>query len=95
MKNTKDPTSKRVYELQYKELRNKIVTSTRKSKKDHFTQYFQENNNKLKKVWQGINSIIANKSVNNNVSSLYINDNKDISSDPISISNKLMIISLL
>ena len=40
-------------------------------------------------VWQRINSIIANnKSKNFSVSSIYVNNNCDISSDPTIISNK-------
>ena len=59
--NTKDPTLKNQYELQYKELRNSIVTATRKGKKDHFSNFFQENSQNLKKVWKGINSIYFQK----------------------------------
>ena len=66
-----------------------IVSLTRRSKKNHFSSYFQENIHNLKKVWQGINSIITNsKSKSCNVSSMYVNKNCDISSDPITISNK-------
>ena len=82
---------KNQYELQYKELRNSIVTATRKGKKDHFSNFFQENSQNLKKVWQGINSIISKSySQKLSVSSLYMNDlnNDDITSDPVLISNK-------
>ena len=65
-----------------------IVTLTRKSKKSHFSGYFQDNLTNLKKVWQAINSIISNKSKNQSVSSLYINEKKDTSSDPVIISNE-------
>ena len=40
-----------------------IVLLTRKSKRNHFSSYFQDNIYNLKKVWQGINSIIANKKI--------------------------------
>ena len=66
-----------------------IVSLTRKSKRNHFSSYFQDNIHNLKKIWQGINSIIANnKSKSSSVSSIYVNENRDISSDPITISNK-------
>ena len=66
-----------------------IVTLTRRSKRNHFSSYFQDNIHNLKKIWQGINSIIANsKSKSSSVSSIYVNENHDISSDPITISNK-------
>ena len=88
-KNTKDPTLKRLHELEFKKYRNLIVSLTRKSKKNHFNSYFHDNIQNLKKDWQGINSIIANnKSKNCSVSSIYVNNNCDISSDPTIISNK-------
>ena len=59
-KNTKDPTLKKLHELEYKKYRNLIVSLTRKSKKNHFISYIHENIFNLKKVWQGINSIIPN-----------------------------------
>ena len=81
-KNTKS------YEFEFKKYRNMIVSLTRKSKKNHFSSYFQNNIYNLKNVWQG-NSIIANsKSKNCDVPSIYINNNCEISSDPITISNK-------
>ena len=80
---------KRLHELEFKKYRNLIVSLTRKSKKNHYTSYFHDNIHNLKKVWHGINSIIANnKSKNCSVSSIYVNNNCDISSDPTIISNK-------
>ena len=66
------------------------MSLTRKSKKNHFSSYFKDNiHNLKKKMWQGINSIIANgKSKSCSVSSIYVNEKRDISSDPITISNK-------
>ena len=66
-----------------------IVSLTRKIKENHFSTYFHNNIYNLKKVWQGINSIIANnKSRKCSMSSIYVNNNCDISSDPTIISNK-------
>ena len=66
-----------------------IVSLTRKSKKNNFFSYFQDNIYNLKKIWQGINSIIANrKSKNCDVTSVYINRKCQISSDPITLSKK-------
>ena len=87
--NSKDPILKKNYELEFKRYRNMIVSLSRKSKRNHFSSYFQDNIHNLKKIWQGINSIIANnKSKSSSVSSIYVNENRDISSDPIAISNK-------
>ena len=87
--NSKDPNLKKSYNLEFKKYRNMIVSLTRRSKKNHFSSYFQDNIHNLKKIWQGINSIIASrKSKSCSVSSIYVNENRDISSDPITISNK-------
>ena len=65
------------------------MSLTRKTKINHFSSYFKDNIQNLKKIWQGINSIIANsKSKSYSLSSIYVNENHDISSDPINISNK-------
>ena len=85
-RNSKDPVKKLEYELQFKKYRNMIVALTRKSKKIYFSSFFQSNILNLRKVWQGINSIISNKSKKSGVSSIYL-DNNDITSDPILISN--------
>ena len=87
--NSKDPKLKKPYELEFKRYRIMIVSLTRKSKRNHFSSYFHDDIHNLKKICQGINSIIANsKSKSCSVSSIYINENHDISSDPITISNK-------
>ena len=67
-----------------------IVSLTRKSKKKNISPLISITIFiTLKKVWQGINSIIANnKSRKCSVSSIYVNNNCDISSDPTIISNK-------
>ena len=85
-RNSKNPVKKLEYELQFKKYRNMIVALTRKSKKIYFSSFFQSNILNLRKVWQGINSIISNKSKKYGVSSIYLNNN-DITSDPILISN--------
>ena len=48
-KNTKYPTLKKSYEFEFKKYRNMIVSLTRKSKKNHFSSYFQNNIYNLKK----------------------------------------------
>ena len=48
----------------YKELRNKILTKCRNSKKTYFQNFFFKNANNLKNMWTGINSLI---NVNNNI----------------------------
>ena len=44
--------------LQYKQLRNKILEMIRISKKEYYKNYFENNNQNLRKVWQGIKEII-------------------------------------
>ena len=60
----KDEKSKEDYFKMYKELRNKILTKCRNSKKTYFQNFFFKNANNLKNMWTGINSLI---NVNNNI----------------------------
>ena len=52
---------KRQLEIQYKTLKQKIFNIIGSSKKIHYKNYFQENFNNIKKLWNGINEIIQNK----------------------------------
>ena len=47
-----------MFRNKYKQYRNLIVTLTRKSKRNHYQKYFQENSNNIKKTWDGVKSII-------------------------------------
>ena len=70
----------------YKLIRNNIVTATRKSKQDHYNQFFSEYKTNLKKTWEGIRSIINIKSNSKNTVSAIIEDGKCLN-DPKDIAN--------
>ena len=58
----------------YKLFRNKINREMKKSKRDHYNQFFENNSNNLKKTWEGIRSIINTKDSNkSNITQLKIN----------------------
>ena len=46
----------------YKSLKNNLLNSTRTKKKEYYQQYFLEHRKNMKKVWNGIKSIINIKS---------------------------------
>ena len=54
----KDDEIKNVYNKQYKDLRNKIVSLCMQSRKNYHQKYFAENANNLKNTWNGIKAII-------------------------------------
>ena len=45
----------------YKLFRNRINREIKKSKRDYYNQYFENNRNDIKKTWDGIRSIINTK----------------------------------
>jgi len=63
-----------------------IVKLCRKSKKDHYVNFFNDNVNNIKNTWKGVNSIISSsKSKSNSPNSIIIN--KQIITDKETISN--------
>ena len=44
--------------LLYKVFRNRVNRELKKSKKNYYTKYLEDNNNNSKKIWEGIKSII-------------------------------------
>ena len=85
---TKDPVMKKIYEETFKIYRNLIVTLTRKSKNNHYSNYFSNNMKNLKKVWSGINDLISSrKNKRNSPSSIYISKT-ELTSDPSLIANQ-------
>ena len=59
----------------YKLFRNRIYMEMKKSKRDHYNQFFENNSNNLKKTWVGIRSIINTKDSNiSNITQLKINN---------------------
>ena len=68
--------------------KNLIVTLTRKSKKNQYSNYFSNNMKNLKKVWSGINDLISSrKNKSNSSSSIYISKT-ELTSDPSLIANQ-------
>ena len=66
------------YHLQYKNLRNTIVSLIRNSKKNHFQKYFQRNKNNIRNTWKGIKNIISFNSKSSKsgpLTSLIVNNN--------------------
>ena len=61
--------------LLYNIFRNRVNRELKKSKKDYYSQYFEENKNNSKKTWEGIRSIInINKTKFKCISQLNVND---------------------
>ena len=55
---TKNTTLKDEFHVKYKELRNKVRDSTRKSQKEYLQNYFAKNITNIKNTWKGIKSVI-------------------------------------
>ena len=53
----RQPNNENVNKL-YKLFRNRVNRELIKSKKDYYSQYFEDNKKNSKKVWEGIKSII-------------------------------------
>ena len=81
----KDSLRKSSLQSEYKRVRNMIVELTKKSKQNYYNQYFSTNNSNLRKIWQGIKSIV-NINSTPNVNPTCISDNGKIVTDPIEIS---------
>ena len=64
----------------YNTLRNKVNREIHKSKKDYYSNYFQNNLNNSKKVWEGIRKIVNIKKVSAKTSQLKVG-NKIIEND--------------
>ena len=76
----KDPDKKENYERQFKIYRDLISTLLRETKESCYKQYFRDNKNNLKLVWQTIKGIIKMKNKSDkSISSLLI-DNQLITS---------------
>ena len=70
--------------IEYKRLKNRITSLIYFSKKSHYTKYFNQYSNNIKKVWIGIKGIINIKTKDHNspncieVNNELITDNKEI-----------------
>ena len=70
----RQPNNENVKKL-YKLFRNRVNRELIKSKKEYYSQYFDDNKKNSKKVWEGIRSIInIIKSKSNCINQLNIND---------------------
>ena len=77
----KNVIKKQELHVNYKNLRNTIVSLIRTSKKSHYQKYFIENTNNIRQTWKGIKSIINIRNTSKcRISSLKIDE--EISSDP-------------
>ena len=61
---------RRLYNL----FRNRVNRELKKAKKNYYTKYFEENNNNIKKTWEGIRSIINIKSMKSTISQIKVNN---------------------
>ena len=76
----KNPTARSEKHMVYKIKRNYVTTSQRKSKKDYFNAFFEENQSNIKETWKGIRKLInVSKKSTTNISKL-IKDGKEITS---------------
>ena len=65
----------------YKKYRNMVLTLTRKSKKNYYSNYFSTHNSNIKKTWEGIRELVnMNKKKSNNIKMIYEN-NKNITNN--------------
>ena len=70
----RQPNNENIKKL-YNIFRNRVNRELIKSKKDYYSQYFDENKTNSKKIWEGIRSIInINKSKYKCISRLNVND---------------------
>ena len=72
---------KRLYNL----FRNRVSRDIKKSKKSHYSNYFNEHKDNIQKIWQGIRSIVNTKSNSKGLSQLDVNGS--IINDPKKIAN--------
>ena len=90
-KKATDSVRKEPLALQLKNQKNKVKNLLRLSKKQYFSNYFQQHSANAKKLWEGVNQIIASKpKPNSTINCLEINDdnnNKTNITNPKQISN--------
>ena len=71
---SKSDEQKNFFYSQYKLYRNMVVKLCRKSKENHYVNFFNENVNNIKNTWKGVNSIISSsKSKSKSPNSIIIN----------------------
>ena len=65
----------------YNLFRNRVNRELKKDKRNYYTKYFEDNNNNIKKTWEGIRSIINIKSTKHSTISQSKINNKVITSN--------------
>ena len=83
----KNHTNKQIAHNDYKTLRNQILELTKASKNLFYQNYFTENNNNLRKVWQGIKEVINIKSKSHDIP-VNVKQNNNILTNPKAVSNE-------
>ena len=83
---TKNKTAKEELHKDYKMLRNQVNELIRLSKKNYYGKYFEKHTNNIKKIWQGIKTIVNIKSKNYN-SPTSIEVGNKLVTNPIDICN--------
>jgi len=78
--------SKTLYHNQFKRYRNMIVSLCRRSKTNHFANYFDIHSNNVQKIWQGVRDIISLKS-SKSLKPISLKINGAVTSNPIDIAN--------
>lgn len=79
--NSSNPGIKLFLQFRYKFYRNRIVSLLRISKKLHYSNYFLQNSNNLKKIWKGVNEIISSNPSKSNPN-ITLEIGNSLSSDP-------------
>jgi len=84
--NTKDPAIKSQFHKSFKSYRNLIVSLIRKSKSNHYSNYFNIHSSNMQKIWKGISELISSKSSKSH-SFPSVRIGQSLSSDPLSVAN--------
>ena len=72
---TKDPTKKANFHTNFKNYRNLILLLSRRSKKNYYKVFFENNKDNLKNTWKGIKTLIsAGRKTENLPTSMLINN---------------------
>ena len=81
-----DPIVKDILRNDYRKLRNEVTKDKRDSNKGYCTAFFQENQKKSSKIWEGIRSLVNIKATKSPSIKL-LDENDNLVSDPKIISN--------
>ena len=73
-----DPIIKEAKHNDFKIIRNQVTFQIKNSKQNYYKRYFEKNSKNVKKVWEGIKSIVTLKSKANGSPKLIIDNKKEI-----------------